>query len=147
MLVTLFTSPTEPAHEPHSCSNRHHSICTTEGEDAYLRKKERTHLEAVRSASLIDKETCQIRARDIGCRASSSRPKDGRGSPLGVPNLQCAPLMVSLLLILRVLGNQTRLLVDCQCYAPQVCFTCHSIFIFIHSGQLHAILLGWVNGK
>lgn len=61
-----------------------------------------------------------------------------------VSTLQWTLLMVSLLLMERVLGNQTCVLVCHRCYEPQVCLTYHLVFfIFImHWGQFLSLLFG-----
>ena len=46
-----------------------------------------------------------------------------------------ALLMVSLRLRERVTGNRTHQLIDRRHYAPQVCFTYHPFFIFLHIGD------------
>ena len=45
----------------------------TKGEDSRARKKDRIDLEVMSRASLIDKETFQMSARELAPRASSSR--------------------------------------------------------------------------
>ena len=72
VLFTLFTAPTAPP-EPREHSKRHHSIRTTNGEDARKWKKEMKDLEAARRASMIDGLTCQMRDRELAARASGSR--------------------------------------------------------------------------
>ena len=58
ILAALFTAPPEPRER----AKRNPSSRTTDGEDDRARNKERADLEAARRASLIDKETRQIRA-------------------------------------------------------------------------------------
>lgn len=52
LLAALFTGPTTSS-KPRECDKRHRSNYTTDGEDALLRKKERTDLEAA-SRGLFD---------------------------------------------------------------------------------------------
>ncbi|TMW91954.1 hypothetical protein EJD97_013698 [Solanum chilense] len=67
VLASLFTTPLL---EPRKCAKRHRSNLTTEREDAHA-TKERTNLKATRTASLIDKETHQIRIRELDTWVSS----------------------------------------------------------------------------
>ena len=81
------------------------------------------------------------------CWAYRSRLEDGERSTMMVLRLLWELLRVALLLMLRVPGNRSYLVFDCQCYAPQVCLTSHSIFIFNNWGQFHTILLRWGKWK
>ena len=67
-----FNSLTAPP-EPRECAKSHRSSFTTDGEDALAKKKERTDLEVARRASMIDKETRQMRARELAPGTSSSK--------------------------------------------------------------------------
>lgn len=72
MFAAVFSAFTTTPRTPCEHAKRHHSEYPTEGEDVRSKKKERTYLEAERRASLINVETCQLRARELASRASSS---------------------------------------------------------------------------
>lgn len=71
MLAPLFTTSIAPPPQPRERSKRDLSI-TSEGDEARVRKKEGTDLEAARNTSLNDEETRKMRARELAARASSS---------------------------------------------------------------------------
>lgn len=72
ILVALFTAPTEPLPEPHVHARRHRYSRTTQGYDAHVRKKDQEDLESMRTTSLINEDTRQVRARELAAGASSS---------------------------------------------------------------------------
>ena len=98
MFPALFSTPTAPPHEPCKSAKRHHSILTSEGEDARARKKERIDIEDASRASLTYKETRQMRARELAVGNLVPYLKLLRGEPLRVQILFWAPLRVTLLL-------------------------------------------------
>ena len=69
MPVALFTTPTAPPPKPHKHAKRNHSSRITKGDDTRTRKNERTDLEAVTRASMIDEETSHMRDRELDAGA------------------------------------------------------------------------------
>ena len=56
MLVELSTAPIALPPEPRKCDKKYHPSRKSKGDEARARKKERTDLEMVRRASLIDEQ-------------------------------------------------------------------------------------------
>ena len=65
ILTTFFSKPPKPQPNPPGHEKIHHSVCTTEGQDARARKKERMGFKDVRRAPFIYEKMCHMRAQEV----------------------------------------------------------------------------------